>query len=428
MNTVNIATVPQQATDGINDGIELRKQRGLAIAALAIIEKKGRSNYFVPSQSAPRRTTYKVQYHKEHPTCTCPDFETRGCRCKHVFAVEFYIRREHRLSGEELVEASINIKQVRKTYSQDWPNYNAAQVNEKRHFQELLHELCSTIPEPKWKPRRGRPKFPLADAVFSIIFRVYGTRSGRRFSCDLDDAKQQGYISSAPHYNTAFRFLESEELYPVLLDLIERTSLPLKSVESQFAVDSTGFAYSRFVRWYDIKYNRFSSEQQWIKAHICTGTKTNIITSIEIHGRDSGDALHLPALVEKTAENFDVKEVSADKGYSGRECHDAIAKVGATPYIAFKDNATGGVGGVFEKMFHFFQFKREEFLAHYHRRSNVESTVSMVKAKFGDSVRSKSEVAARNEVLAKVVAHNLCCLVSAIYELGIEPTFFGELA
>jgi len=49
-------------------------------------------------------------------------------------------------------------------------------------------------------------------------------------------------------------------------------------------------------------------------------------------------------------------------------------------------------------MFHFFQFKRDEFLAHYHRRSNVESTVMMIKSKFGDSVRSKTDVAARNEV------------------------------
>ena len=50
----------------------------------------------------------------------------------------------------------------------------------------------------------------------------------------------------------------------------------------------------------------------------------------------------------------------------------------------------------------------------------------MIKAKFGDSVRSKCDVAMKNEVLAKVVAHNICCLISAIYELGIEPTFCAE--
>ena len=47
----------------------------------------------------------------------------------------------------------------------------------------------------------------------------------------------------------------------------------------------------------------------------------------------------------------------------------------------------------------------------------------MIKSKFGDSVRSKTEVASKNEVLAKVLCHNICCLISAIYELGIQPVF-----
>jgi len=47
----------------------------------------------------------------------------------------------------------------------------------------------------------------------------------------------------------------------------------------------------------------------------------------------------------------------------------------------------------------------------------------MVKTKFGDAVRSKSDVAARNEVLCKVVCHNICCLISAIYDLGINLAF-----
>jgi len=89
----------------------------------------------------------------------------------------------------------------------------------------------------------------------------------------------------------------------------------------------------------------------------------------------------------------------------------------------FNVNATGGVGGLYAKMFHFFNYKRKEFLAHYHQRSNVETTVMMIKTKFGDAVRSKTEPAARNEVLAKVLCHNIRCLIQAFYELAIEPTF-----
>lgn len=75
-------------------------------------------------------------------------------------------------------------------------------------------------------------------------------------------------------------------------------------------------------------------------------------------------------------------------------------------------------------MYHYFAYQRDTFLIHYHKRSNVETTFSMIKRKFGDSLRSKSDTGQLNEVLCKVVCHNLCVLISAIHEIGLEtPTF-----
>ena len=37
--------------------------------------------------------------------------------------------------------------------------------------------------------------------------------------------------------------------------------------------------------------------------------------------------------------------------------------------------------------------------------------------------RPEAKVAARNEVLCKTLCHKICCNISAIYELGIEPEF-----
>ena len=123
---------------------------------------------------------------------------------------------------------------------------------------------------------------------------------------------------------------------------------------------------------------------------------------------------------------FQISQVSADKGYLSNDNFNAIVNLGATPYIPFKINSKSGGPELWRKLWHFYQFNRPEFLASYHKRSNVESTFSMIKAKFGGSVRSKLPVAQMNEVLCKVVCHNLCVLVQSIYELGIEPTFWAE--
>ena len=52
--------------------------------------------------------------------------------------------------------------------------------------------------------------------------------------------------------------------------------------------------------------------------------------------------------------------------------------------------------------------------------------MSMIKRKFGASVKSKSPSAQVNEVLCKVLAHNICVLISSFYKLGIESTFCAE--
>ena len=66
--------------------LEIRKQRGLELAATVKIVRK-RNEWFVPSQSGKGR--YKVRaLSKRKFQCNCPDHETTGGKCKHIFAVQ----------------------------------------------------------------------------------------------------------------------------------------------------------------------------------------------------------------------------------------------------------------------------------------------------------------------------------------------------
>src|ERR1700733_8756373 len=103
----------EKVTDGINEGVEARKQRGLEIAALAKIDRKN-GIYLVPSVTSPRHQKYQVKYHAENPTCTCEDFGQRGCRCKHIYAVESVRRRELNPDGTTTVTESVIVSKTRK--------------------------------------------------------------------------------------------------------------------------------------------------------------------------------------------------------------------------------------------------------------------------------------------------------------------------
>lgn len=412
--------------------MDTRQQRGLEMAAKFKILKKADGTWSVPSQTG-KGHRYAIEM-GEAPKCSCAYQETHDSKCKHIFAVEYFLRREEHEDGSATVTETLTLTETvsRKTYKQNWPAYNAAQTSEKTEFQRLLHALCTGVESPQQS--MGRPRIPLADAVFSVAFKVFSTVSGRRFISDLSDAHAKGYIQKVPHFNSIFNYLEMPELTPVLTDLIQMSSLPLESVETNFAVDSTGFGSSRMTSWYSTKYGDALDQHDWVKAHICCGVLTNIVTAIRVTDRNAHDAPFLPELIQTTAANFHVAEVSADKGYSSRTNTDAIGAIGATPYLAYKRNSKadrpskrGKPDTLWTRMYHLYSYQREDFLDHYHKRSNVESTFMSIKAKFGDGVRSRTFVAQRNEVLCKVLCHNICCVIASMHELGIDPGF-GKVA
>jgi SWIM zinc finger len=135
-------TSPAQLALGLHE----RERRGLRIAATCKLTKKG-GIWLVPSQSG--RGRYTVSPDPESPHCSCPDHEMRGLKCKHLFAVEFAIKRQDHRDGSITVTKTVTVTETVKkpTYPQQWPAYNTAQTHEKDKFQVLLSDLCQGLEE-----------------------------------------------------------------------------------------------------------------------------------------------------------------------------------------------------------------------------------------------------------------------------------------
>lgn len=396
----------------------IRSQRGLDLAEQkgARIKHVTGETYLCPSQSS--GAGYLVDVGAG--TCTCDDFETQGERCKHQWAV-LIVRGAVKVDGPRL-----RAGEPRKTYTQNWPAYNRAQMEEKARTQVLLRGLCDGIVQPSVPRKRGNQPLALADLVYGATMKVYATVSGRRATSDIRECERDGFLGHAPAHNSIAKFLDDPMMKPLLTQLVEESATPLRAIESAFAADATGFATSTYACWFDHKYGQDKRVQRWVKAHAMTGTKTHVITTLTVTEGHENDCPQFTTLLSATkAKGFDMREVSADKAYLSNENLAAIEATGAAAYIPFKTNSSPtGNTEAWQRLFHLFSLHRREWLDRYHLRSNSETVFSSVKRKFGGAVRSKLAAAQENEVLLKCLCHNLSMLVHAIHEFGVEPEFW----
>ena len=395
--------------------IQIRRQKGQEIAKSGSVKLQG-NKWLVPSQSSGK--TYEVVLGLGNSKCSCPDNTERQMKCKHIFAVEITVSKTIDSKG------NVTITETKRVFVQDWHNYTLAQNQEGKLFRELLKDLVENVDEPI-HIGAGRPSIPRKEALFCAIEKVYSMKSSRRAYSLYVDAQQKGQIAKAPKYNVINVKLNDKELTPILYRLLEITAMPLKSVESQFAVDSTGFRTTQFTQYCKEKHNT-KREHSWVKAHLCVGVKTNIVSAVEITDETGADCPLFIPLTDATRNlGFNMQEVSADKAYSSRANLDAVAQNGGVAYIPFRVNASqhSRGGKVWNKMFYYYQMCRDEFMEHYHKRSNVETTNMAIKMKFGDCLKSKNFVSQTNELLCKLIAYNITVLIGSMFELGIKPEF-----
>ncbi len=79
--------------------------------------------------------------------------------------------------------------------------------------------------------------------------------------------------------------------------MIEESAAPLATLETDFAADSSGFTPTTYARWFDAKYGREMTKHHWLKAHVNVGTRTNIVTAVEVTDYNVNDCPVLPDLL-----------------------------------------------------------------------------------------------------------------------------------
>lgn len=309
-----------------------------------------------------------------------------------------------------------------KSRFRNWSLINEKQAKQDLYAWDLISLMVDSLEIPVIRNRTGRPPANPSDQLKLAILKIYNKSSFRRQHSFNTIYSNSGYTTKLLR-RTAVNavFIEDsftgylEEIYRRLADLL----IPF---ENTFAIDSSGFGTRYNSRWVKVRLD-FQKHRDYKKVHIICGTNTHIITEVKILEGTSADSPQLPELFNATAKRFKIKRLCADSGYLSRENVQIVTDAKARPFIMPKINsirASKGYGAWY-KMIRMWQEQPERFSKEYHLRSNVESVFSMMKTTLLDGISSKTIISQKNELLIRVICHNLSVVIDAIFRFGIDP-------
>lgn len=229
--------------------------------------------------------------------------------------------------------------------------------------------------------------------------------------CMSHEIQQRFHVNRVPGHSVIHRGMSRVRMRYIR----KLNALPIRKYRQRgmdITVDSSGFRTSNTSKWFDIRIGKKNTRQKYLKLHIAVDITTGIIQAFTVTpGRRHGS----PQFSRLMHRLPDVGKVMADKGFSSRENCQIVADKGGTPYICFKDNATGRTKGslAWSASYQAYQENEEAWMDEYHKRELAEAVFSSLKQRWNETIASRRSWLRWRELAIKVLVYNtkqlLCC-------------------
>lgn len=306
----------------------------------------------------------------------------------------------------------------------DWKLINEKQAKQDLYAWDLISLAVDSLKIIQIKRvGAGRPSISIQDKLKLAILKVYNKSSFRKcysFNLLYSNAGYTTKMVKRSCINNVF----NDERYTDYLEKIYRSLANfLVPYENSFAIDSSGFG-SRYVsRWVKVRTD-FQKHKLFRKLHVVCGVHTHIVTDVKITEGSGADSPVLKELILSTSKRFDIRRVCADAGYLSRDNAQFIEDIDARPFIMPKKNTSARAKGhypAWNRMIRLWLDCPGLFKKQYHLRSNVETVFSMMKTTLMDGLNCRKAVSQKNELLIRVVCHNLGVIIDSIFKWDIHP-------
>ncbi len=323
----------------------------------------------------------------------------------------------------------------------NWVKYDYAQIKEMADYLNNIRDIVNeadnrirsrTIPD---KRGPGKPETNPADIAKLLLLQTY-TESPNRVAEGLLFLFQEKLgISQHFSYKTIERGFDREKVNIILDEVVTITNECVDD-EKNASFDGTGFSASNKENYAD-KRQKQNSKKSRTKSQpamadqsddsfpvtnstsnmgfsYCVmgiGVKHKLISGMSVCANHSkGETTMFPDVYYQTLQSYpNLENALGDGIYSARWITDMVSKSNVTPYFLPKSNVTfqsKGFAGWYDMLFSLWK-DPQIWLEQYHMRSISETVNSMVKCRFGATIRKRLEPRKETETKLKLVAHDI---------------------
>lgn len=307
--------------------------------------------------------------------------------------------------------------------TRNWHLYNLAQTHELEEILDLIGLVVDTdsaeqgsIPSPR---RGGRPRVPLADRLKALLWQSYRGVANRPTEGELRVLNLG--LGHRFSYKTVERAYSAPDVVAALPRLLEITNRPLRSFETIFSIDGSGFPGSVREHYRTERERQHEAEREagylprgphsWVRNVANVGVRYGLVAGWKSWTDGSLPEVHCyPEVFAQTRANHpEMEQQLGDGAYAIRAIVDRTTAQGVScrflPRRKVNLKSFGVVG--WKPSFWGLVVNPQGWLAEYHLRSVSEVVWGAVKARQPRKILKRLDRRRETEATLRAVTYNL---------------------